>query len=397
MSDHVFGLGKEVLKKIEDANYQAYFVGGCVRDLLLNRDIGDIDIATSATPDQIIELFEHVIPIGIEHGTVLVRYKNHSFEVTTFRVDGTYSDKRHPDTVQYIDQIDEDLKRRDFTINALAMDYNDNIIDLFGGEQDLHHRMIRTVGNSYDRFKEDPLRMIRALRFSSQLGFEIHENTLEEITQIRKDIEQIAIERITTEIAKLFAGNYVQLGIENLVKTKIYHHLPIFNEQPNLICKLPKKMIPLDSFGEVVALFHFLNPNLSVENWIKQWKGSNKLKREANEFVKALHYYKSNGADQYLVYQLPNDLFEGFTRICKLLFVKHVTNKHLNQLKNNLPIQSAKDLHISGEDLIEMFPHVKQGPWIKELLDNVTKQVILCSLENNKEKLKEWVRCNPPK
>src|SRR5699024_609682 len=139
--------GKKVIIEIENNGHSAYFVGGCVRDLLLNRPIGDIDIATSALPEQIQAIFPQVIPVGIEHGTVIVRYNHVSYEVTTFRLDGEYSDQRHPDSVQFIDRIDEDLERRDFTINALAMDKKGKIIDLFAGKKDLARRMIRTVGN----------------------------------------------------------------------------------------------------------------------------------------------------------------------------------------------------------------------------------------------------------
>src|SRR5699024_9403305 len=128
-----FNDGKKVIKEIEKHHHKAYFVGGCVRDFLLNRSIGDIDIATSALPDQIQQIFPQVIPVGIEHGTVIVRYNHVSYEVTTFRLDGKYTDQRRPDSVQFIDRINEDLERRDFTINALAMDLNGNITDLFDG------------------------------------------------------------------------------------------------------------------------------------------------------------------------------------------------------------------------------------------------------------------------
>lgn len=254
-------LGKEVIQIIKNANYEAYFVGGCVRDLLLKRTLEDIDIATSAKPTDIMRLFKHVIPIGIEHGTVLVRYKKTSFEITTFRQDGMYSDQRHPDSVEYIDQIEGDLKRRDFTINALAMDINGQIIDLFDGQKDLNNKIIKTVGDGYDRFTEDPLRIIRALRFSSQLGFNIEEKTLLHMIEVKGAIDTIAIERITTEITKLFSGQFVQTGVNYLIDTNIFMHLPIFKDTPKLISLLPPKMKPLHTFGEVIAFFHMLKPS----------------------------------------------------------------------------------------------------------------------------------------
>src|SRR5699024_8265181 len=150
---------------------EAYFVGGCVRDVLLNRPITDIDITTSATPDRIQNIFPKVIPVGIEHGTVIVRHEKQSYEVTTFRVDGTYSDHRHPDSVQFIRQLDGDLKRRDFTINALAMNKKGKVIDLFSGQKDIENKMIRTVRKDIKRFTVYPWRIILALCISTQIAF----------------------------------------------------------------------------------------------------------------------------------------------------------------------------------------------------------------------------------
>lgn len=170
-----------IIEKIEEAGHQAFFVGGCVRDFLLKRPIGDVDITTSAKPFEVQAIFDEVIPVGIQHGTVIIRHRGISYEVTTFRLEGEYSDQRHPDSVQFIDKIDEDLARRDFTINALAMDKHGHIIDLFQGREDIEKALIRAVGNGHDRFQEDPLRILRAIRFSSQLGFQIEENTLKAI------------------------------------------------------------------------------------------------------------------------------------------------------------------------------------------------------------------------
>ncbi len=194
----------DVLNILESHGYKAYFVGGCVRDLLCGHDVGDIDIATSATPDAVQEIFDKVIPVGLEHGTVIVRHAHQSYEVTTFRTDGDYSDQRHPDSVEFMQTIDEDLKRRDFTMNALAMDKEGIIIDLFGGQKDIQRGLIRTVGNGVDRFQEDPLRIIRAVRFASQLGFSIATETLDAMKTAKQEMETIAVERIAHEMEKFF-------------------------------------------------------------------------------------------------------------------------------------------------------------------------------------------------
>ncbi|RLL48226.1 CCA tRNA nucleotidyltransferase [Oceanobacillus piezotolerans] len=386
-----------IIETIEKHGYQAFFVGGCVRDLLSGRPIGDIDITTSAKPEVIQELFDKVIPVGIEHGTVIVRYNQVSYEVTTFRSEGEYSDNRHPDEVTFIDELDKDLERRDFTINALAMNKDGEIIDLFGGQEDIQQKIIRTVGNASERFKEDALRMIRALRFSSQLGFRIHSNTLKQMTTLRSDIQHLAVERIEKECAKLFAGDYVSYGVNYLEQTEIYRYLPVFSKYPILIEKVNPDLNPLLSFGECIAYFHLLLPDVTVKEWIKSWKCSNQLLREANEIVTAYHQYNNIGLDNWLVYNLETDFYEGFVRVSNLMGNnRKVSLDNLFKLQNELPIQSRKMLAINGNDLVALFPDAKKGPWLQKLLRDIEKAVVYREVPNSKQEIKEWIRCNPP-
>ncbi|WP_200416248.1 CCA tRNA nucleotidyltransferase [Virgibacillus salexigens] len=392
-----FNKAIKILETIENHQHQAYFVGGCVRDYLLQRPIGDIDIATSAKPEALQEMFHSIIPVGIEHGTVIVRYDKESYEVTTFRVDGTYTDQRHPDGVTYINNIDKDLERRDFTINALAMDINGNIIDLYNGQQDLTNGIIRTVGNGKERFKEDPLRIIRALRFSSQLGFMIDQVTIDHMVQVKKDIESLAIERITNEFTKFFASKYVGHGLHYLFETKIYKHLPVFKDHEQLIYKLPTTIEPLPSFGEVIAVFHLLDPSISVVNWVKSWKCSNKLKNEAQLIVHNIDRFKSKGLSRWLIYQLPTSLFTSFQRIIHLFYPEeNITVEKMKRIKQLLPIQSRKELAINGNDIIRFYPDYSKGPWMKLLLNEIEKQVVTGGVPNNYQAIKEWIKWNPP-
>lgn len=389
--------GKNVIMEIEKNKHTAYFVGGCVRDLLLNRPIGDIDIATSALPEQIQQIFPQVIPVGIEHGTVIVRYNHVSYEVTTFRLDGKYSDQRHPDSVQFIDRIDEDLERRDFTINALAMDKDGNIIDLFDGQQDLAQKLIRTVGNGYDRFMEDPLRIIRALRFSSQLGFTIEQETLTAINQLKKEIDTIAIERITNEFTKLFAGAYIHNAIHYLKSTTIYNYLPILSNHPQIIENVPNDLEPLHTFGEVLAHFHYLEPTIPIAKWVKAWKCSNQVKNEAIQLSRAINYFEKHGLDEWLVYQLDTVYYQALIRLIKNL--SHTTQIELDDLREirqQLVIESKHDLAINGTDLIELFPTADKGRWIHDTLVNIEREVVFNRLKNTKKNIKEWIACNPP-
>ena len=166
-----------ILHILENAGYEAYVVGGCVRDSILGRNPDDWDITTSASPYEIKELFRRTVDTGIQHGTVTVMMDKEGFEVTTYRIDGDYADSRHPSEVQFTGSLREDLQRRDFTINAMAYNDEEGIIDIFGGVADLKRNVIRCVGNAKERFSEDALRILRAIWFAAQLGFEIEEET----------------------------------------------------------------------------------------------------------------------------------------------------------------------------------------------------------------------------
>ncbi|WP_067725497.1 CCA tRNA nucleotidyltransferase [Oceanobacillus damuensis] len=391
-----FLMARPVLEHIEKHNHKAYFVGGCVRDLLLGRPLGDIDIATSAAPEYIQEIFPKVIPVGIEHGTVIVRHGKESYEVTTFRVDGDYTDQRHPDTVQFIDEIDKDLERRDFTINALAMDLNGNIIDLFGGRDDIDHQIIRTVGNGYERFSEDPLRIIRALRFSSQLGFTIQSKTLEEMAALREEIENLAVERITNEFTKLFAGDYISSGISYLKELEIGKFLPVMRDYPDIIHSIPSTIKPLKSFGEVIALFHILHPEVSVKHWVSSWKCSNKIKLEALQLVQAYKYFKTKEMDPWLVYRLSPEFYAGFCRLVNILDHSAINIHELIKIEDQLVIKNKSELMINGYDIVELFPEKQKGPWLNHLLKRIEKEVVSGRLINNKKEIKDWIKWNPP-
>lgn len=397
MLDELFEDAVSIIHRLEEHDHQAYFVGGCVRDFILQREISDIDIATSAPPEKVQNLFENVIPIGIEHGTVIVRHLHNSYEVTTFRVDGSYSDSRHPDDVTFIQTIDEDLKRRDFTINALAMDRSGNVLDLFNGVEDINNKLIRTVGIGKDRFHEDPLRIIRALRFSSQLGFIIHPDTLNDMKRIGPEISQLAVERIRVEITKFFGGSYIDDGIEYLKTTGLYKYLPVMINYPYIVKQLPKTLHPLNSFSEVLVLFYYLEPSITLKEWLDSWKCSNKEKRETNHLIKSISNYLEHGLDQWFVYCLQAPYFSSFVRLMKMWNPEtKLTKNKLKNAHNNLAIHSREELQVDGHDLISLFPNKNRGPWMQEVLRNIEKQVVLNHLPNKNNDLKEWLKWNPP-
>ena len=201
---------EEILMRLEAAGYQAFCVGGCVRDLLLGRAPQDWDVTTSATPEQVQSLFGKLaIPTGLQHGTVTVVWEGQRVEVTTFRRDGDYLDCRRPDHVEFTESIREDLSRRDFTVNAIAMDRRGELVDPFGGQEDLRYELLRCVGDPDRRLTEDALRIMRALRFSSVLGFAIEDATAAALHRHKTLLREIAVERIWTELEKLLCGSAV--------------------------------------------------------------------------------------------------------------------------------------------------------------------------------------------
>ena len=198
---------KLIINTLEDAGYEAFAVGGCVRDALMGRVPNDWDITTSATPMQVKELFRRTIDTGIKHGTVTIMLGKEGYEVTTYRIDGDYMDGRHPDKVIFTNNLIEDLKRRDFTINAMAYNERVGIVDAFDGINDLENKIIRCVGEATERFTEDALRILRALRFSAQLDFNINEATAVAVKELGKNLGLISKERIQTELDKLITSN----------------------------------------------------------------------------------------------------------------------------------------------------------------------------------------------
>lgn len=213
-----------IIAQLETAGYEAYAVGGCVRDSLLGREPSDWDVTTSAKPQQVKALFHHTIDTGIQHGTVTVMLGHEGFEVTTYRIDGEYEDSRHPKEVVFTANLIEDLKRRDFTINAFAYNERSGIVDAFDGMGDLDKGIIRCVGNASERFGEDALRMLRAVRFSAQLGFTIAEDTRSAIRELVPNLQNISAERIQVELVKLLLSahpDYMRdaysLGITGIV------------------------------------------------------------------------------------------------------------------------------------------------------------------------------------
>ena len=215
---------QQIISALQEQGYDAYVVGGCVRDSLLHRFPADWDITTSAKPEEVKKIFKRTVDTGLQHGTVTVLLGKEAFEVTTYRIDGEYEDSRHPKEVIFTGNLEEDLKRRDFTINAMAYNDRAGLVDIFGGQEDLENHVVRCVGEPEERFTEDALRILRAVRFSAQLGFSIEEGTRKAARTLAHTLEHISAERIQAELVKLLISPYPQyLGTAwELGLTKIF-------------------------------------------------------------------------------------------------------------------------------------------------------------------------------
>jgi len=219
----------KIIEILESAGYEAYAVGGCVRDSVLGREPNDWDITTSAKPEETKRLFYRTVDTGIKHGTVTVMLDQEGFEVTTYRIDGVYEDSRHPREVTFTASLEEDLKRRDFTVNAMAYNERAGLVDVFGGLRDIEQGIIRCVGNAEERFTEDALRMLRAVRFSAQLGYGIEEETKRAIRKLAPNLKAISAERIQAELVKLVTSphpDYLRTAYETGITKQI---LPEFD------------------------------------------------------------------------------------------------------------------------------------------------------------------------
>lgn len=390
-----FRQGIEIIERLEENGHEAYFVGGSVRDTLMDRVIGDIDIATSATPEEIQAIFPKTVDVGAEHGTIIVvSSEEESYEVTTFRTDGNYTDNRHPDEVMFVKSLEEDLKRRDFTMNAIAMNKVGKILDPFDGEKDINRKVIRTVGKATDRFKEDALRMLRAVRFASQLSFSLEADTFLGIQKDKALLANVSIERKTIEMEKLLLGQGVKFGLELLVTAGLHSFLPQLEGKEKQLLELGH--MPLQSIKNRSAIWTILAFALKidkdvVESFLTSWKLPKKIIKSVVENLLLIEKVQQYGWQRESVYRagLERSL-EAHQVMCVLGLDEETSKKKIYELYENLPIYSLKDIVFDGHDLMELAGG-KRGKWISEILSDMEMALIHEKTENERAALKEWV------
>lgn len=368
-----------ILKKLKQNNYQAYIVGGAVRDYLLKIKSNDIDITTNAKPEEVEKLFKKTIPTGIKFGTITVRLNNKSYEVTTFRKDSLYKDNRHPDKINYSSDVEEDVLRRDFTINGLLMDENYKIYDYTDGIKDLKTGVLRAIGDPNMRFKEDALRMLRLFYFVSKLNFEVEEDTLKAVKKNRKLIENISSERVYQELNKMITSTNTLKAFNLLVETNIYKNLIGLSKGIEIFVE--KKIKPTKDL--FFALSFYLNKKIP-----SYWKLSN---NEKYLFIKVNEILKNNTKiTNYLLYKYGLKPCLISADILNIINNQKIKKEDIILKYNNLPIKSLKDLDISSKRIIKL-KNKETGPWLGKLLEQLVKNILDYKLKNNKKDLEEYI------
>ena len=382
-----------VIDKLNQAGYEAYFVGGSVRDCILNLPIHDVDIATSAFPAEIKEVFEKTIDVGIEHGTVLVLHQDESYEITTFRTESTYQDYRRPDHVDFVRSLEEDLKRRDFTINALALNAQGQIIDLFHGLEDLQNKRLKAVGIAAERFQEDALRMMRGLRFVSQLGFDLEEQTQAAITTHAPLLSKISVERICIEFEKLLLGQNAQQAFQLFITTDCFKYCPQLADKQYFLQQMSEILrFPIQDLSVAWCL---LIDQLEIaikhqKAFLKAWKLSNQRIHEVLLLRESLEIIKQRPLDVLDYYQLNETCLTQLFYIAPFYDLT-LSQESLLERYRSLVIHSLKDLAINGNDLMQAMNR-RGGLWLKETLAHCERAVLLKEVANEREALLNYAQ-----
>ncbi|ADQ58976.1 CCA tRNA nucleotidyltransferase [Lactobacillus amylovorus] len=386
----IFVKAMPVLRTLEDAGFEAYFVGGSVRDVLLHRHVHDVDITTSAYPEEVKELFDKSIDTGIKHGTVTVLYGGESYEITTFRTESGYQDFRRPDHVTFVQNLDEDLKRRDFTINALAMDMHGDIVDLFNGIEDLKNHIIRAVGNPEKRFHEDALRMMRAVRFMSQLEFKLEEKTEQAIKDNHELLKKISVERIREEFVKMGLGPFSRQAFQIFLDTQLSEDVPDFAGKKDLLQVYPQlKFSPTmetSLWAVIIILLKVSNENIG--KFMRDWKNSNAMTEKVEQIIKMFDLIADHVPTDYELFEAGEDIIINTIDVADILG-QPVSSEALVDRYLALPIKTPSELAVDGRFLIKR--GMRPGAQLGRTLNQIRKKVVACEIENSEEAIEQYL------
>lgn len=383
-----------ILKELEQSGFQAYIVGGCVRDLLLGNQPKDWDFCTSATPDEMIGVFKNqykILTYGKEYGTITLHIEGENYEITTFRKESGYHDYRRPDIVEFTDQLEEDLSRRDFTINALAYGLSDCVIDIFGGHDDLKNGVIKAVGIPEVRFKEDSLRILRALKFASRYRFRLDHKTAEAMKKLVFLIKEVSCERITDEIIEMIQCNFFYDALQLLQHYKIFDSLGFqlnFMKYTDRINHLSQKLTI-----RVSALLYIIGKNFAAEN-IKFFC---MRKTEKSKILVIMEYLMVNifsfnrVKTKIMIRDIDPLEIKHFIKLYSILHKVEVSRAYMEEIEKILSqnkLLFKRELVINGHDLLA---RGFKGKEIGEMLNEIYYKVLEETLLNTKEALLKYI------
>ncbi|GGH24185.1 CCA tRNA nucleotidyltransferase [Paenibacillus segetis] len=413
--------GEEVLRKLLESGFQGYFVGGCVRDELMGRPVHDMDIATSANPEQVIELFERTVPTGIQHGTVTVLMADYHFEVTTFRKESSYGDHRRPLSVEYVDDITEDLQRRDFTMNAIARDIDGTLIDPFHGREDIELGVIRCVGIAAERFDEDALRMMRGIRFTANFAFRPVKSMWRALLEGRDKLSFIAMERIRVELEKIVLGVHPLRGLALIERSGLLHYVKVPVILPSELRRDLLEAIVYVQEEDSEIRWSLLVQGLDisgaeVSRLMKAWTFSNSVAQSTSEIVlfdEAWSEIRSKislqNEEQLRINWVQLQVRFGkpvaarwlkrqtilLRECCMLDTTRSGTELRALELTckwhEGVTVHSVQDLAVSGSEVL-FITGKKAGPWLGELMKQWLLSVAMGEIPNEKELLLEQAK-----
>lgn len=352
----------EILNILEKNNHEAYIVGGYVRDKLLGNNSNDIDICTSATPKEIMEIFDITTNNEIKYGALSIIYKKNKYDVTTFRKELKYEGNRKPVKIKYIKDLKKDLLRRDFTINTFCINSKSEILDILNVKQDLDKKIIKTVGNPRYKLKEDALRMLRAIRFSANLDFEIDYKTKYYIKNYAKILKKLSYNRKKEELNKIFISKNKEKGKNLLLELKLANSLEIPNLDSIIMC------------NDVIGIWAQAN----VDNIYP----FTKLEKEQMQKIREL--LKLDITDPYVLYKY--ELYPASV----VAEIKNINKANITKIYNNLPIHSKKDINIKEIEIAHLLQK-KPGPYLRNIINDIEKKIVLRKLENNQEQIINYI------
>lgn len=358
----MLNIALKLLKTIEEHGYSAYIVGGFVRDQLLSISSNDIDICTSARPSDIRNIFPNTCLPNEAYGSVTVIIKNIRFEITTFRREIRYLNNRKPIEFEYIDDLLSDLKRRDFLINTICMDKDGKIIDLLNGRYDLEKMEINTVGDSINKFKEDSLRILRAVRFATNLNFRLSDDVKNAILETKHYLKNLSYDRKKEELNKIFGSVNVRYGIKLLIELRLDKELELDN------------LKQIRSFDDLMGIWTLLN----VDNIYSFTRNEKEMMKSIREVIKLDNL---NEITLYKYGLYINSIAAGIKNIDK----KIITNKY-----NKLPIKCRSDININANDIMKLL-NKKPGSYLKVILNDIEEKILLNELDNDKEILEKYI------